>query len=65
VPSIDYTYTDEAPALATHSLLPILRAFLGTAGVDVELRDISLAARVLAAFPDRLSADRRVPDVLA
>ncbi|MGA1775246.1 MAG: NADP-dependent isocitrate dehydrogenase, partial [Nitriliruptoraceae bacterium] len=65
MPSIDYTYTDEAPALATHSLLPILRAFLGTAGVDVELRDISLAARVLAAFPDRLSADRRVPDVLA
>ena len=47
-----YTYTDEAPALATHSLLPIIRAFAGQAGVEVELRDISLAGRILAQFPD-------------
>ena len=55
---IIYTYTDEAPALATHSLLPVLQAYAGKAGVDVETRDISLAARVLAAFdlaPDALS----------
>ncbi|HUR15178.1 MAG TPA: NADP-dependent isocitrate dehydrogenase [Mycobacteriales bacterium] len=53
-----YTYTDEAPALATHSLLPILKAYAGKAGVDIETRDISLAARVLAAFglaPDALA----------
>src|SRR3954453_14506747 len=60
-----YTYTDEAPALATHSLLPILRAFAGRAGVDVELRDISLAGRILAQFPDRLTDEQRVPDALA
>ena len=55
---IIYTYTDEAPALATHSLLPILQAYAGKAGVDVETRDISLAARILAAFdlaPDALA----------
>ncbi|MCW2499192.1 MAG: isocitrate dehydrogenase [Frankiales bacterium] len=54
---IIYTYTDEAPALATHSLLPVLQAYAGKAGVDIETRDISLAARVLAAFdlaPDAL-----------
>jgi isocitrate dehydrogenase len=54
---IIYTYTDEAPALATHSLLPILQAYAGKAGVDIETRDISLAARILAAFglgPDAL-----------
>jgi isocitrate dehydrogenase len=53
-----YTYTDEAPALATHSLLPVLQAYLKKAGVDIETRDISLAARVLAAFdlaPDALA----------
>ena len=60
-----YTYTDEAPALATHSLLPILKAYAGKAGVDIETRDISLAARILAQFPDRLSEDQRVPDSLA
>jgi isocitrate dehydrogenase len=65
MPSIVYTFTDEAPALATHSLLPILRAFLTTAGIDVELRDISLAGRILAAFPDRLAPEQRVPDALA
>ena len=55
---IIYTYTDEAPALATHSLLPVLQAYAGKAGIDVETRDISLAARVLAAFdlgPDALA----------
>ncbi len=57
--------TDEAPALATRSLLPILRAFTASAGVEVELRDISLAARILALFPDRLKEDQRVPDSLA
>src|SRR3954471_13290432 len=60
-----YTYTDEAPALATHSLLPIVEAFAGQAGVDIELRDISLAGRILAQFPDRLTDEQRVPDALA
>ncbi len=56
--TVIYTYTDEAPALATHSLLPVIEAFAGAAGVDVELRDISLAGRILAAFelePDALA----------
>jgi isocitrate dehydrogenase len=60
-----YTYTDEAPALATHSLLPVLRAFLAPAGIEVELRDISLSARIVTAFADRLPAEQRVPDELA
>ena len=60
-----YTHTDEAPALATHSLLPIVEAFAGRAGVRVQRRDISLAARILAQFPDRLSETQRVPDALA
>jgi isocitrate dehydrogenase len=60
-----YTYTDEAPALATHSFLPVIAAFAGKAGVDVETRDISLAARILAQFPDRLTDTQRVPDSLA
>ena len=59
-----YTYTDEAPALATHSFLPIIEAFAGKAGVDVEIRDISLAGRILAQFPDRLTDGQRVPDAL-
>jgi isocitrate dehydrogenase len=62
---IIYTYTDEAPALATHSFLPIIEAFAGAAGVGVETRDISLAARILAAFPDRLTEEQRVDDALA
>jgi isocitrate dehydrogenase len=62
---IIYTYTDEAPALATHSLLPIVEAFAGAAGIDVELRDISLAGRILAQFPDRLTPEQQVPDALA
>ena len=62
---IFYTYTDEAPALATYSLLPIVQAFTRAAGIVVETRDISLAGRILAAFPDALPADRRQPDDLA
>ncbi|HZE06311.1 MAG TPA: NADP-dependent isocitrate dehydrogenase [Solirubrobacteraceae bacterium] len=61
---IIYTHTDEAPALATQSLLPILRAFASVAGVEVELRDISLAGRILAQFPDRLDDAHRVSDDL-
>jgi isocitrate dehydrogenase len=61
---IIYTQTDEAPALATQSLLPIVEAFAGVAGVEVELRDISLAGRILAQFPDRLNGDHRVSDDL-
>ena len=60
-----YTYTDEAPALATHSLLPVIEAFAGTAGVEVELRDISLAGRILAQFPELLTDEQRVPDALS
>ena len=64
-PKIIYTLTDEAPALATYSLLPIIDAFTDSAGVEVETRDISLAARVLAQFPDVLSDEQRVSDDLA
>jgi isocitrate dehydrogenase len=63
--TIIYTHTDEAPALATYSLLPIIQAYTGTAGVEVEIRDISLAGRILAQFPDRLTEDQRQPDALA
>ena len=62
---IIYTYTDEAPALATHSFLPILERFLAAAEVSIELRDISLSGRFLAAFADRLPEHQRVPDALA
>jgi isocitrate dehydrogenase len=62
---IIYTNTDEAPALATHSFLPIIQAYASAAGVDVETRDISLAARIIASFPDRLEPDQRVSDALA
>ncbi|MEZ4415449.1 MAG: NADP-dependent isocitrate dehydrogenase [Gemmatimonadota bacterium] len=64
-PSILYTWTDEAPALATHAFLPVIRAFAGAAGVPVETRDISLAGRILAVFADRLREDQRIPDDLA
>ncbi len=63
-PKITYTHTDEAPALATASLLPILRAFIGVAGVEVELKDISLAGRILASFPEFLSEGQRQSDAL-
>ena len=62
---IIYTKTDEAPALATLSFLPIVQAFTHTAGIDIETSDISVAARVLAAFPDYLEEDQQVPDNLA
>lgn len=62
---IHYTKTDEAPMLATYSLLPILRAFTAPAGIEIELDDISLAARVLAAFPEHLDDSQKVPDALA
>ncbi len=61
---IVYTLTDEAPALATHSLLPILRAFTGAADIEIEERDISLAGRILAQFPDRLDDGQQVADAL-
>ncbi|MDF9833253.1 isocitrate dehydrogenase [Ereboglobus sp. PH5-5] len=64
-PAIIYTKTDEAPALATHSLLPIVRAFTKHAGITVETRDISLAGRILAAFADLLPENQRTPDALA
>lgn len=62
--TIIYTKTDEAPALATYSFLPIVKAFLAKANVNIETRDISLAARILANFPDYLSEDQRVADAL-
>lgn len=63
--SIIFTQTDEAPALATYSLLPIIRAFTDAVGIEVETRDISLAGRILAAFPERLTQEQRVADALA
>lgn len=62
---IIYTKTDEAPALATRSFLPIVKSFLKPAGIEVETRDISLAARILSVFPDYLTDDQRVSDDLA
>ncbi len=62
---IVYTLTDEAPALATASLLPIIRTFAAAAGIELEIRDISLAGRILAQFPDRLDEDQRIADALA
>jgi len=64
-PVILYTLTDEAPFLATQSLLPIVQAFAGTAGVDVQTRDISLAGRILSQFPEALKAEQKVADDLA
>ena len=64
-PKIIYTLTDEAPALATRSLLPIIEVFAGACDVEVETRDISLAARVLANFPDYLTDDQKMADALS
>jgi isocitrate dehydrogenase len=64
-PTIIYTHTDEAPALATHSLLPIIRTFAAAAGIDIETRDISLAARIISRFPDWLTPEQRIDDHLA
>ncbi len=63
--TIIYTLTDEAPMLATYSFLPVVEAFASSAGVDVETRDISLAGRILALFPEHLTEDQRISDDLA
>ena len=63
--AILYTHTDEAPMMATYSLLPIIQAYAAKAGIQVQTRDISLAGRIIAAFPDRLRPEQRVPDALA
>ncbi|MFJ8487664.1 NADP-dependent isocitrate dehydrogenase [Streptomyces sp. NPDC094038] len=63
--TIIYTYTDEAPALATHSFLPVIQAYASQAGVAVDIRDISLAGRIIAHFPEYLDEDQRIPDALA
>ncbi|MCQ4043472.1 NADP-dependent isocitrate dehydrogenase [Streptantibioticus rubrisoli] len=63
--TIIYTHTDEAPALATYSFLPVVQAYASTAGVNVETRDISLAGRIIASFPERLEEGQRIPDALA
>ena len=62
---IIYTHTDEAPMLATHSFLPVVRAYASSAGVDIETRDISLSGRIIAAFSDFLEEDQRIGDALA
>lgn len=61
---IIYTYTDEAPALATYSLFPIIKEFLSRGGIDIETMDISLAARILANFPEYLKEEQKVPNFL-
>ncbi|SHH63520.1 NADP-dependent isocitrate dehydrogenase [Streptomyces sp. 3214.6] len=62
--TIIYTHTDEAPALATYSFLPVVQAYAAQAGVSVETRDISLAGRIIAVFPEYLTEDQRIPDAL-
>ena len=63
--NIIYTKIDEAPALATHSLLPILRAFTKGSGIELETWDISLTGRIIANFPDKLTDEQRIPDYLS
>ena len=66
-PTIIYTHTDEAPALATYSFLPVIRAFTASSGIEIELRDISLSGRILSHFPECLNEDQRVdinPDTM-
>ncbi|MER5871159.1 NADP-dependent isocitrate dehydrogenase [Streptomyces sp. NPDC002044] len=63
--TIIYTHTDEAPALATYSFLPVIQAYASTAGVSVETRDISLAGRIIASFPEHLEEGQRIADALA
>ena len=65
IPTIIYTKTDEAPALATYSLLPIVQAFTKHSGINVETRDISLAGRIISLFPDFLTEDQQLPDALS
>ena len=62
---IIYTITDEAPALATHSFLPIVKAFTASSAIDVETRDISLAGRIISNFPKYLTPEQRIEDALA
>ncbi|HIA04838.1 MAG TPA: NADP-dependent isocitrate dehydrogenase, partial [Myxococcales bacterium] len=64
-PTIIYTKTDEAPALATYSFLPIIEKFAAPAGLNVELRDISLAGRIIANFPENLTEEQKISDALA
>lgn len=64
-PTIIYTHTDEAPALATYSFLPVVKAYTKVAGIDVETRDISVASRILAVFSDYLDDSQKVPDTLS
>ncbi|NRF14162.1 NADP-dependent isocitrate dehydrogenase [Vibrio coralliilyticus] len=64
-PTIIYTITDEAPALATYSLLPIIQSFTASSGIDVDTRDISLAGRIIANFPEHLTEEQRIGDALA
>ena len=61
---IYYTKTDEAPALATYSFLPIIETFVSKAGVEIELSDISLAGRIIALFPEYLKEEQRISDAL-
>ena len=63
-PTIIFTKVDEAPALATYSLLPIVQAFTKAAGIAIETRDISLAGRIIANFPEKLTESQRIPDHL-
>ena len=63
-PSIIYTKTDEAPALATVSFLPIVKRFVKSSGIEIETKDISLAGRILSSFPDLLNDDQKVEDAL-
>ena len=65
MPKIFYTRTDEAPALATQSFLPIVQAYTGTSGISVETKDISLAATIISAFPEYLEEEQRMSDDLA
>jgi len=64
-PTIIYTHTDEAPALATYSFLPVVKAFTQSSGINIETRDISLSGRIVAAFPDYLTEEQRINDDLA
>ncbi|CAM3678482.1 Isocitrate dehydrogenase [NADP] 2 [Vibrio aerogenes CECT 7868] len=64
-PTIIYTITDEAPALATYSLLPVIQSFTASSGINIETRDISLAGRIIASFPDALTPEQRIDDALA
>jgi len=64
-PTIIYTKTDEAPALATHSLLPIIKSFTSTSGINIETRDISLAGRIISNFPDFLTKEQQIPNALS